>query len=151
LKAVLNGTAARQAAGLTLAERTRIADQMQDLNDELAEVLRSPSEELDASYDIDDRLHLSYLEAAGGPRLRAIYDTINTQGERYGRAYASAMGHAAIIRGPASTSPIEHQRIIDAIRAGDPDAADREARDNWLNAAARLKRVITSVGERGSL
>jgi len=149
LKAVLNGAAARIAAELPETDRKRIADEMQVLNDELAQVLDSPSEELDESYDIDDRLHLCYI-ATAGPRLRSIYSAINTQGERYGRAYASVMGHAAIVRGPASTSPSEHQRIINAILAGDPDSAEREARKNWQNAAARLKKVIASVGERGS-
>lgn len=150
LIAVLNGTAARQAALLPHADRKRIADRMQGFNDEIDRLLHSPVGEFSAVYDLDDRFHRSYIEAASGPRLRALLEAVTSQGERYGRAYASAMGHAAILRGPASTSPAEHQAIIDAIRAGRADAADRAAVSNWRHAADRLRRVIASAGERGS-
>lgn len=150
LIAVLNGTAARQAAELAAAERHAIADRMDRLNAELAAILHSPDDDLGSIYDIDHRFHQCYIERAGGARLRQLLDSIASQGERYGRAYASGMGHAGIVRGPASTSPGEHQAIINAIRAGDPDRAERAAVTNWRNAASRLQAVIAAAGERGS-
>jgi len=150
LIALLNGAAARQAAELPKPDRRRIATAMQALNDELATLLHSPAGEFAAVYDIDDQFHRQYIEAASGPRLRALCDAVSSQGERYGRAYASAMGHAAMLRGPASSSPAEHQAIIDAIRAGNPENAERAAVTNWRNAADRLRRIVASAGERGS-
>lgn len=150
LIAVLNGAAARQAALLPGGERLRIADDMQALNDEIDRLLHSPNGESSTVYDIDDRFHRRYIDAAAGPRLRALLGAAASQGERYGRAYASAMGHATMLRGPASTSPAEHQAIIEAIRAGDPDAAERAAVGNWRHAADRLRGVIARAGERGS-
>jgi DNA-binding GntR family transcriptional regulator len=49
---------------------------------------------------------------------------------------------------PASSD--EHRAIIDAIRKGRPDDAERAAVLNWRNAADRLRVVIASSGERGS-
>jgi DNA-binding GntR family transcriptional regulator len=165
LLAVLNGAAARQAALLPAAERAAIADDMQALNDQLEQLLVSQTSEFGPVYDLDDQLHRRYIDAAAGPRLRALLISVRSQGERYGRAYASAMGHAAMLRGPSaaphaarlrsvlpdpSTSTGEHQAIIDALRAGDADAAEQAAVDNWRNAADRLRRVILAAGERGS-
>ena len=49
----------------------------------------------------------------------------------------------------SSTSVTEHEVIIRALRAGDPDAAQQAVRTNWRNAAERLAAVIARAGERG--
>jgi DNA-binding GntR family transcriptional regulator len=43
----------------------------------------------------------------------------------------------------------EHDSIIAAIAAGDPDAAQRAVQVNWRSAATRLSSVIARIGERG--
>ncbi|MBI4420589.1 MAG: FCD domain-containing protein, partial [Gemmatimonadetes bacterium] len=87
--------------------------------------------------------HRAYVETAAGPRLLALHRTMKPQAERYIRVYVSALVDK--IR----TSVREHEAIIRHIGRGRPDAAERAIRTNWRNAAARLGRVIESVGERG--
>ncbi len=171
LAAALNGAAAEQAARLQAVERLRIADNMQRLNDQLHRLIHtsideeaalssgmtpdqvcahpSGAEAAAALYEIDQQLHNCYIDTAGGPRLRTLCAAVGSQHERYGRAYASAMG-AATLPGPVTSSITEHQVIIDAIRAGDSEAAERAAVRNWRQAADRFRRVIATAGERGS-
>ena len=85
----------------------------------------------------------SGVEAAAGPRLRALHDAVKPQAERYERLYVSLLS-----RGLAP-SVQEHAAIIRAIRGGDPDQSQRAVQTNWRNAATRLGQVITHVGERG--
>ena len=150
LIAALNGAGARKAAELPEADRNPIADSMTVLNEELAATLATPGQSSQDVYDMDHRFHTVYLAAVGGPRLHAFYDAVSSQGERYGRAYSSAIGHVPAAGGMALASTDEHRAIIDAIRSGNPDAAERAALTNWRNAASRLRVVITSTGERGS-
>jgi DNA-binding GntR family transcriptional regulator len=44
----------------------------------------------------------------------------------------------------------EHSVIVDRIDSGNADGAQRAVIRNWRNAAARLSRVIATLGERGS-
>jgi len=150
LIAALNGAAARKAAELPPAERRRIADSMKGLNEELAAALATPGQSSKNIYDMDHRFHMVYLAAVGGPRRQALYDAVSSQGERYGRAYSSAVGHVPGVGGMALASTEEHRAIFEGIRSGNPDAAEKAASTNWRNAASRLRVVITSTGERGS-
>lgn len=150
LIAALNGAGARKAAELPADERRGIAESMTVINEEMAAVLATPVQSWQKLYDLDRRLHLTYLTPVGGPRLHAFYDAVSSQGERYGRAYSSALGHVPAVGGMALASTDEHRAIIEGIRSGKPDAAERAALINWRNAASRLRVVITSTGERGS-
>ena len=150
LIAALNGAGARKAAELPDAERRRLADGMAQLNEELAALLATPGQTSQKLYELDHRFHMAYLAVVGGPRLHAFYDAVSSQGERYGRAYSSDLGHVPGVGGMALASTAEHRAIVKGIKSGDPDAAERAALTNWRNAASRLRVVITSTGERGS-
>jgi DNA-binding GntR family transcriptional regulator len=150
LIAALNGAAARKAAELPDIERRRIADSMTVINRKLAAALATPGESSQTVYDLDHQFHMVYLASVGGPRLHAVYDAVSSQGERYGRAYSSALGQVPAVGGLALASTGEHRAIVDAIRSGNADAAERAAITNWRNAASRLRVLITSTGERGS-
>ena len=150
LIAALNGAGARKAAELPNADRQRMADSMAEINDALASALATAGQSSQQVYDMDHRFHMVYLAVVGGPRLHAFYDAVSSQGERYGRAYSSALGQVPAVGGMALASTDEHRAIIDAIRSGDLDGAERAALINWRNAASRLRVVITSTGERGS-
>jgi DNA-binding FadR family transcriptional regulator len=81
---------------------------------------------------------------AAGPRLLAMHDAIKPQSERYVRLYISALVDEI------GTSVREHTVIVDAIDAGEGEAAQSAVRSNWRNAAARLASVIAALGERGT-
>ena len=141
--AEIEGLAARCAAQLDTAPRTRLVTTLGTVNERLAKAARAKVPKHDLLYELDERFHRAYVEAAAGPRLRALHDAVKPQAERYERLYVSLLS-----RGLAP-SVNEHAAIIRAIRGGDADAAQRAVQANWRNAADRLGRVISSVGERG--
>ncbi|MGH7470062.1 MAG: GntR family transcriptional regulator [Longimicrobiales bacterium] len=140
----MNGVAAAGAANSAAHERDRLAGELETLNVELSAAMESGSAAFSAIYEIDRQFHARYVEAAGGPRLLSLYGIVVAQSERYGRMYVAALV------GQISKSVLEHEAIIAAIRAADPEAAKRAAETNWQNAAARFRRVIEAVGEHGT-
>ena len=142
--AEIEGLAARCAAALPDAPRAKLSAQLTTINTKLERTSRARQPKHDLLYELDEAFHRGYVEAAAGPRLRALHDAVKPQAERYERLYVSLMA-----RGIAP-SVSEHRAIIRTIGTGDADAAQRAVQTNWRNAADRLGRVIATVGERGS-
>ena len=142
--AEIEGLAARCAAELPDITRPKLIADLTAINTKLerASMARQPKHDL--LYEFDEAFHRRYVEAAAGPRLRALHDAVKPQAERYERLYVSLLS-----RGIAP-SVNEHRAIIRSIRTGDADAAQRAVQTNWRNAAERLGKVIATVGERGS-
>ncbi len=141
--AEVEGLAARYAAVLPAAPSGILLRDLTSLNARFERASRARAPKHDLLYELDEQFHRRYVDAAAGPRLRALHDAVKPQAERYERLYVSLLS-----RGLAP-SVHEHAAIIRAIRSGDPDAAQRAVQTNWRNAAARLGDVITNVGERG--
>jgi DNA-binding GntR family transcriptional regulator len=136
-------------AGRLLAERDEparggTADRLLAINAELSKLAQSGGGDPSRIFDLDMGFHQVLVDSAAGPRLAAIHAAIKPQTERYWRLYASA------ITDQLRESVEEHDRIIEAIRRGDADAAERTIQLNWQLGAERLARVIESLGERGS-
>ncbi len=142
--AEIEGLAARCAAELDHAPREALVATLTTVNGRFGKASRAKVPRHDLLYELDERFHRAYVEAAAGPRLRALHDAVKPQAERYERLYVSLLS-----RGLAP-SVREHDGIIRAIRGGDPDVAQRAVQTNWRNAATRLGAVITTVGERGA-
>ena len=141
---VLEGVAARVAAGLSVDRRQRIVREMRRLNDALRVATSARPPDLAAAKDLHVRLHRFAVDAAGGPRLRAELDVLFAQWERYERAYTS------VVAADFHASLAEHDAVIDAIGRGDPDAAERGTIANYRNGAERCQRVVAMIGERGA-
>lgn len=139
----LEALAARKAAGLPEAERAKVSDKLDAINERLFAACASRPDH-SALFDLDTSFHDVYVQAGAGPRLRALHAAVKPQAERYIRLYYSALVDQIGI------STGEHQIILEAIRAGEGEAAQRAVELNWRNAAERLVRIIQSVGERGS-
>jgi len=142
MSAVL-GWAGRRAAQLDDDTRRRLVDELNAINDELRAISGGGPEESGRAADLDVRFHDLILEAIAGPRLTAIYESQKPTVERYARNYATYLAATSAKSGD------EHRAIIDAIEDGDPDAAERESRRNWQNAADRYCDVMARVGEQG--
>ena len=142
--AQIEGLAAHEAANKPRAVRLVMTRHMRDVNTQFrsAAVVRLPDP--DKLLDLDDAFHNSYVHVGAGARLRALHNAVKPQAERYGRIYTSTLA------GEVATSAAEHDVIIKALEAGDADAAQRAVQTNWANAAKRLARVISTVGERGA-
>jgi DNA-binding GntR family transcriptional regulator len=140
----LDGLAGRAAAHLPEADRRRLAEEMGAINHRLAAQQAAERPDPNAFHDLDNAFHDAYVEAAAGPRLRALRTSIRPQTDRYVRVYVSTMA------GEIGVSVEEHERIVRAIAAGDAPSAQQTIEDNWRNAAGRLASVIETLGERGS-
>jgi DNA-binding GntR family transcriptional regulator len=139
----LEGLAGQLAAELPAAKRQALAKELTVINTEfkrLSQVQRPDHQRL---FELDERFHSTYVEAAAGIRLRALHHAVKPQAERYERLYVS------FLAGELMTSTKEHDLIIGAIAAGKPAAAEQAVMMNWHNAAERLSRVIERAGERG--
>jgi DNA-binding GntR family transcriptional regulator len=142
--AEVEGLAARYAASLNPKRRAELADELRQFNEELRRATLARRPDVNQVFELDQALHRRLVEAAAGSRLLSLHEAIKPQAERYGRVYAAALTDEI------STSVEEHAQLIQAVEAGDPDAAQRAVLTNWRNAAARLSHVIDAMGERGS-
>ncbi len=139
----LEALAARNAAALAPAPRAALVDDLRALNERMR-AASLPRPDQNRLFEADTAFHLRYVVGGAGPRLRALHEAIKPQAERYIRLYYSALVDEIAI------SLEEHEIIVEAIRRGQEEAAQEAVEINWRNAAERLKRVIDSVGERGS-
>jgi DNA-binding GntR family transcriptional regulator len=133
----VDGMAAHFAATLPTAARQALAAKLRALNEELRRAACGGQPDGQVYFTLDVDFHRAYLEAAARPRIHALLHAIRPQADRYVRAYTEAFASAEIPR-----SADEHDRIVEAIERGDPDAAHQAARTNYRNAALRLSRKI---------
>ncbi|MDQ6613010.1 MAG: GntR family transcriptional regulator [Gemmatimonadota bacterium] len=142
--ALIEGLAAHEAATKPHATRIEMTRHMRDVNTQFrsAALVRLPDP--DELHDLDDAFHNSYVHVGASGRLRTLHDAVKPQAERYGRIYTSTLASEV------ATSAAEHDVIVKALEEGDPGAAQRAVQTNWENAATRLARVISAVGERGT-
>ncbi|MGH7459216.1 MAG: GntR family transcriptional regulator [Longimicrobiaceae bacterium] len=141
--AELEGLAAHWAARLPEQRRGQLAGELERVNRALLEAIEDDRVDARRVFDLHNEFHNSYVLSIDAPRIRALYDSIRPQAERYRRVYSAAPS------GRTPHSPREHEAIIAAIAEGDAERAQKAAQRNWRNAAERLERVIEDLGERG--
>lgn len=117
-------------AALLLAEQPREAREpvcrdMERLNAELAEALAR--DDLLSWADLDARFHACLVRAAGNGRLERIA-TVNIDQSFRARRLTLRL------RSKPTGSIAEHQRIVDAIRAGEPGEARQMAQEHKIRA-----------------
>jgi DNA-binding GntR family transcriptional regulator len=142
--AELEGLAGRYAAHLPDDERSELTANLDGFNARLLDASRADRPEANTVFDLDSGIHRRLVEAAAPPRLLALHAAIKPQAERYSRVYIAALMEEF------PTSVDEHSLIIQTIRMGDGDAAQRAIQTNWRNAAQRFAEAIANWGERGS-
>jgi DNA-binding GntR family transcriptional regulator len=140
----VEGLAGRRTAVLAKAERMKIAAKLKSYNNQLREILTARDSRAAGIFDLDRNFHRTIIDSGAGPRQLALHRSIEPQAERYWRLYASS------IINDLHLSVAEHDEIIAAIIAGDPDRVERGLQTNWENGCIRLARVIDIFGERGS-
>ena len=140
----LEGLAGRRAAGLPQNERQGLAAKLKLVNDKLTRIAADRGHHGPDIFDLDHEFHHLLLASGSGPRLTTLHRAIEPQTERYWRLYASS------IIGELHVSVAEHEEIIAALLAGDPDRLEGALCTNWENGCKRLARVIDMFGERGS-
>ena len=139
----IEGLAARRAANLPAVARTSLVAAMRSFNAEMlaAAAQRPPSPT--ETIRLDGEFHRAYVEAAAGRRLLGFFRSVKPHADRFIYLYHTTL------TAQLPVSAREHEVIIDAIADGDSRAALRAVKINWSNAAARLAKSITALGERG--
>jgi len=137
LVALHEGHAAAAAARLPTDRRLELVAELVSLNESMRREGASPSASHDRLRDIDAAFHHACTHAAAGPRLLALLDVIKPQAERYNRVYANEVLPKRIADAAA-----EHDAIIRALRAGDPESARRAVETNYGHGTAELTHVI---------
>lgn len=140
----IEGLAARRASMLPAERREEIAAELAILDRALVDRAREEPPDTREIFRLFTRFHRTYVEGGAGPRLRGLHDAIKPQADRYRRLYSTTQ----VAR--IEHSVREHVDIIEGIRRGDPDLAQRAVQTNWRNAAGRLAEVIERLGEIGS-
>jgi DNA-binding GntR family transcriptional regulator len=140
----IEGLAAKAAAQIEMSARAPLVTRLRELNAQLRGLAVAGRGDANTIFDLDINFHQGIVDTGAGPRLRALHSAIKPQTERYWRLYASS------ILDQLGLSVSEHVSIIESIAGGDAEAAERAIQANWQNGAARLSRVIATLGERGS-
>jgi DNA-binding GntR family transcriptional regulator len=134
----------RGIAALPAAERKEICAQLQSLNERLEVISKDRDGNPGEIFENDRSFHRLIIKYGAGARMTTLHKAIEPQTERYWRLYASS-----IIK-DLHLSVAEHDEVIRAILAGDPDRVESGLQRNWEMGSERLGRVIQIFGERGS-
>lgn len=140
LLAEIDGLAAYFAAGLPDESRHSLTEELSGLNDRLRASANRGETDGETYFRLDEGFHQRYWNAARHPRVSSILSSIKPQTERYIRAYTRAW----ISEIPRSVR--DHDAIVAAIEAGDPNAAQDAGRANYRTATERLVEVAGQVG-----
>src|SRR3954468_14133050 len=90
LVGALEGLAAFRIACASVTERTAVAAELTDINDAFAVAAAASRPDHSRIFDLDNRFHLGYMQAAG-PRVLALHATVKPQAQRYERLYVSML------------------------------------------------------------
>ncbi len=141
---MLEALAARHCAEADPETRARLADRLEQVNEQLIAAARSEPIDRSAILRLDDEFHTTFVRAGAGSRLRTLHERVCPQKERYLRFYLSGLVDEI------ETSIQEHVEVVECIRRGDPAAAEEAVKVTWRNGARRLGEVIQRRGEWGS-
>lgn len=140
----LDATAARLAAALAPGARAALAATLEGIGARLHAAWALSPPDVARAHALHLRFHRACGEAAAGPRLRAELDVLRPQAERYLRAYEGS--------GTSVSSRVagDHAAIVEAVRSGDRDGAERAVALDWRASADRCGQAATLLGERGN-
>ncbi len=128
----LEGLAAR------LATETTDQHGLDVLRDILAEhrtLAETAEADIDAHIELDTRFHRTIRELAGNHHLSDVLESIVTHSH-------SVLHSLWQVPDAAQLALLEHQQILDAMVTGDPDEAERVAREHISRLRIRLRQSI---------
>ncbi len=140
------GLAVRQVTQFPPDIRLRVADRMAAVNRDLRDACAGPQRQVRYAQDLHVRFHRCCAEVCEGRRLPGHLNALQPQIERYERFYTGVL----VLGNGFDASLLEHDEIIEAVRQGDPERAERAVVVNWRNGAERCMPIVAMFGERGS-
>jgi DNA-binding GntR family transcriptional regulator len=136
LREVLDGIAARRSAALP--NRDALTGRLTELL--AAQTAEVAAHNLSGYSDLDVLFHQEILEAAGNGRLRHVAENMIGQ-------LRLARATSARVPGRPAVALTEHEEIIAAIAAGQPQQAERLARRHVRKSANALNRHLNRGGQ----
>jgi len=133
----------RFAAELPSEPRTRLAAELRAVNAELREAISGPELDAGRAAELDGSFHSHLVDAVAGKMITRVHRAHRPMATLYIRSYMEQQAPVGL------ASAREHDELAAAIESGDPDAAERALRANWLDACERYAEIIKRVGERG--
>ena len=140
----LETLAATTIVGFPAGQRSKLADQLAALNEQLNDIASQRPVDPRRVFELDKEFHARIIQAGAGHRLATLHNSVRPQVERYWRLYASS------IISELHVSVSEHNDIVRAIRKGDAVGVQRALDRNWSGGFERISRLIEIFGERGS-
>lgn len=95
--------------------------------------------DFEALFEAHRGFHAIIVERGAGERVRRAHAVLRPTIERYEWIYGP------LLAGRLDSSVREHAAILSAVRAGDPEDAERAIRQNWRAAAERLATEMLKV------
>jgi DNA-binding GntR family transcriptional regulator len=135
----IEASAAELAASLPVAERERLADDLSDATEAMDRALAGG--DLAQWGHGDEAYHRLLVEGCGNGRFLRIIQTVNDQSHR-------ARMLTLRLRPQLPVSVAEHRAAIDAIRAGNAEAAREAARRHRIRARDELLPLLEGIGLR---
>lgn len=140
----LESLAGAQVVELPARTRARVAADLAAINGQLHAIASERPVDPRRVFDVDKAFHARIMDAGGGRRLAALYNSVRPQVDRYWRLYASS------IINELHRSVAEHDEIVSAVRKGDIHDVQRALDRNWKGGFERIQGLIEMFGERGS-
>ncbi len=141
LVGALEGVAARLVTRFPEPERQGLCETLEAAHTAFEAAIGSPEPDPSEVMATDRAFHERMVEAAAAHRLLGTWEVLKPHTLRYTWAYSEYFAR----RGGESAR--EHAALVEAIRGGDPDEADRAARRHYWNAADGICTVMTIAGE----
>ena len=133
----LEGLAIHSIATMSLDDRTTLVSDLTRLNREIEAAAAARPRDIDHLGNLMSDFHLCFMDRCAGPWLRSLYAGIRPHVQRYEWAYGAQADSTY------QPSIGEHQEIIEAIAAIDPEAARKRIERHWANGA---KRTVAKIG-----
>jgi DNA-binding GntR family transcriptional regulator len=136
LLAELEGAALRRFPGLDPQGQRRLTAAARAANRVFGATVARVPVDPDAAFASHQAFHAALTAPLAGARLAWLLSLVRPQVERYEWFYGPAL------QGALDVATHEHDAVVSALEAGNAAAAEAAVRTNWLNASARLARVI---------
>lgn len=143
LMGALEGTAALGVERLAEEDRRALAKDLAKAEAAFERGAREKNVDFDGLFDLHNAFHEILVSACARPRLRSLIATVRPQVDRYEWVYAPKVGP------DFRDTFLEHAMVIAAVRKGSGKSAQRAIAENWERGAARLGRIIGTIGGRG--
>ena len=139
----LEVSAVRRVTQLDESMRASLHRRLKAANDAFARISRARLLDLEMVFEAHREFHFTLTSDLAGPRLSHLLEDVRAQLERYEWSYA------VLLESELEHAVEEHEAIIAAVAAGRRSEVERALRRNWESASARLRSVISRLGDRG--